>query len=296
MVYTFHRILNITILLACLAVPLAVAHAQGEELVASLEVLDGGVTIQRAATTDFVLVNFESLVGVGDVIKTAADGRARITFFANGVETDVLPNSEFRIDAFTGNEEKYQLTVTLIVGQTAQRVLKVLDSGSSYIINSTGLELAVRGTVFDTRVERSGRSATVVREGVVKATNVGTASTADVPEGFGVRAEQGKGLSDVVRASSFAQLDSALDGCNGVIETVGDVVLNVRIGPGLNFEKIGTLDNLTAHRLYGVTETTEWYRVMFEGKFAWVFAPAVKLDSACAGLRRFPDDTPAEQR
>ncbi|GAB4547300.1 MAG: hypothetical protein OHK0023_08410 [Anaerolineae bacterium] len=291
-----YRILNIAVFLSCLALPLAVVRAQDSELVASLEVLDGGVTIQRAATSGFVLVNFESLVGVGDVIKTAADGRARITFFANGVETDVLPNSEFRIDAFSGSEERYQLTVTLIVGQTAQRVLKVLDSGSSYIINSTGLELAVRGTVFDTRVERSGRSATIVRDGAVKARNVGTAGVADVPAGFGVRAEQGKGLSDVVRAASFAQLDSAIDGCNGVIETIGDVVLNVRIGPGLTFEKIGTLDNLTAQRLYGVTETTQWYRVMFEGKFAWVFAPAVKLDSACAGLRRFPDDTPAEQR
>ncbi|HVO42563.1 MAG TPA: hypothetical protein VMT34_08065, partial [Aggregatilineales bacterium] len=217
-------------------------------------------------------------------------GRARITFFANGTDTDVLPSTEFRIDDFTGSAAQYQLSVTVIIGQTTQRVEKLLDPGSSYQINSTGMEMAVRGTVFAVRVEKSGRSATIVGKGLIKSKGIAASSaTVDVPEGYGVRADATRGLSDVVKATSFAQLDAALDGCAAVVQTIGDVVLNVRIGPGLSFQRIGQLETRRLEHVIGETETTKWYRVPFKGGFAWVFAPALKLDSGCAGLRQFPD-------
>jgi hypothetical protein len=270
------------------------ARASGE-LVAALESLSGTVSVKRFDAGDYTQVNGETLVGVGDTVRTAANSRARITFFSNGVETDILPESEFRIDAFTGDEKSFEIAVTVLIGQTAQRVTRLLDANSRYTINSTGLILAVRGTEFAVRVEASGRSATIVQAGLVKAENPGTAGLADVPAGFGVRAEAAKGLSDVVRAATFAQLDAALDGCNAVIKTEGDVVLNVRTGPDLSFTKIGTLDNFTRQRVLGVTETTKWYRIPYLGWFAWVFAPALELDKACAGLRRYPDNQPAEE-
>lgn len=269
------------------------ARASGE-LVASLESLNGTVSVKRFDTGDYTQVNGETLVGVGDTVRTATNSRARITFFANGVETDVLPESEFRIDAFTGDEKSFEIAVTVLVGQTAQRVTRLLDANSRYTINSTGLILAVRGTEFAVRVEPNGRAATIVQTGLVKAENPGAAGVADVPAGFGIRAEAAKGISDVVRATTFAQLDAALDGCNAVIKTEGDVVLNVRTGPDLSFTKIGTLDNFTRQLVLGVTETTKWYRVPYAGWFAWVFAPALELDKACAGLRRYPDDQPTE--
>jgi hypothetical protein len=276
------------------AVPLPI-HAQQEyDLVASLERLEGGVSVLRFDAADFLVVNRESLVGVGDTIRTDSTGRARITFFANGSDTEVLPGSTFRIDEFKGAEDQYQLSVTILLGQTRQRVSKLLDSGSSYKINSTGLELAVRGTAFAVRVEQSGRSALLVGEGAVDAKNAGGSAEAAVPAGFGVRAEAGEGLSDVVRASTFAQLDAALDGCGALIQTIGDVRLNVRVGPGLAFQRVGRLENNVRQLILGVTETTQWYRVPFQGGFAWLYSPALILDSSCAGLRRFPDNWPGE--
>ncbi len=290
------RLLSFTICILCLS-GWRPARADAQ-LVASLDVLGPSVTMRRAGTEAFVNISKETLVGVGDTVRTSPTARARITFFANGTDTEVQPSSEIHIDDFSGTEDKFTISLTVVLGQTTQRIAKLLDSNSSYTINSTGLELAVRGTSFDVRVEPSGRSALIVKTGAVATKNSGTpptainrapAANAEVGPGFGVRAEAGKGLSDVVRASSFAQLDSALDGCGSLISTAGDVRLNVRTGPGLSFARIGQLENNFRQGVLGVTETTKWYRVVFKGGFGWVFAPALKLDATCPGLRKFPD-------
>jgi hypothetical protein len=281
----------ITLIAGCI---FGLERIRAQELVATVETLSGIVSVQRFDTAEFVPIDRESLVGVGDIIRTDSEGRARVTFFANGVDTELEPNTDYRIDEFSGSEQEYNLSVTVLVGQTTQRVNELLDSGSSYRINSTGLELAVRGTVFAVRVEETGRSATIVEQGLVRAESTGGDQAADVPPGFGVRADTDTGLSDVVEAVSFAQLDSALDGCGAVIVTEGDVRLNVRLGPGLQFPILGLFQPNTRQTVVGVTETTEWYRVPFAGAYAWVFAPAVELDASCAGLRQFPDDTPPE--
>lgn len=271
-----------------------VSRGQEPQLVASLETLQGPVSLKRFDSQKFVPVRVESLVGVGDTIKTDRNGRARITFFTNGVETEVLSGSEFRIDEFRGNDTRFSLTVTLLVGQTTQRVTRLLDAGSSYTINSTGLEMAVRGTVFDVRVEASGRGATIVREGAVRAASPGATTNADVPAGFGIRGEMDGGLSEVVVATTFGELDSALDGCSGTISTFSDFRLNVRRGPGFDFVRVGNLDTDQKIQLYGETTSKQWYRIQFRGGFGWIYAPAVVLDPGCVKLREFPDDYAGE--
>jgi hypothetical protein len=269
-------------------------HAQERKLVASLETLDGQVSVRRFDSQRFVTVRTESLVGVGDIVKTDATGRARITFFANGVDTDVLPNTEFRLDDFKGDEQRFTLAVTVLVGQTAHRVTQLLDAGSTYTINSTGLEMAVRGTTFLVRVEPSGRTATIVREGQVRTTASGTTNTANVGAGFGIRGEGGRSLSEVVPATSFAELDSSLDGCAGQISTFSDFRLNVRLGPGFNFVRVGNLDTGLRLQLYGETTSKVWYRIQFKGGFGWIYASAIALDPGCVKLREYPDDYAGE--
>ncbi len=303
------RTLLISALMLCCMFPLtasaarlrAAPHRDGTQLVASLEALNAEVSVKRIDTDAWVRIQTETLVGVGDSIKTNANGHARITFFANGTDTDLLHDSEIRIDDFSGSETQYQLSVTVVIGQTTQRIAKLLDSNSSYSINSTGLELTVRGTNLAVRVEPSGRSSTIVLTGAIRVKNKGAPpridlahTENDVPAGYGVRVEPATGLSDVVAATSFAALDSALDGCQALIQTLGDVQLNVRVGPGLTFQRVGALANNYRQLVVGVTQTTHWYRVQFKGGFGWVFAPALQLDQTCPGLRRYPDNAPAE--
>jgi hypothetical protein len=277
------------------------AKAESNNLVASLTRTGGTVEVNRVDTVQWIAINSETLVGVGDSIRTDGAGVATITFFANGTQTDLLPNSEFRIDTFNGTDTQFQLSVSVVVGQTLTRVTKLLDSGSTYTVNSTGLELGIRGTVFSVRVESSGRSATIVQQGLVKAHNNGSTTgaatnDADVPAGYGVRAEASKGLSEVVHAASFAQLDAAIDGCGATLSIFGDVTLNIRSGPNLSFPRVGRLDNNQPLKILGTTISSGWYRIPFKGGIAWaLFAGnVVHIDPKCSILPKYPNDWQGE--
>jgi len=264
--------------------------AQGE-LAATLEVLTGTVEVKRVNTENWIAVNIEAIVGVGDVIRTGDTGQARITFFSDGVETDILSNSEFSIDTFTGGtaiDDSFNLEVSVLIGQTVQRLGRVLDASSSYDVNTPGMTLAARGTEFAIRVEDGGRAGMLVREGTVDAGANGANS--DVPAEFGIRSEVEGDLSDVVRASTFEELDAGLDGCSVVVTTVDDVRLNVRIAPTVEAFRVGTIDASDIDIFYGVNTTGGWYRIMFNGGFGWILSSASNVASSCAGLRVFPDD------
>lgn len=253
------------------------------ELAAVLEVLSEGVEVQRVNTADWLPVRVEAIVGVGDSIRTDATGRVRITYFADGTDTELLPNTEYLINRFEGNRTSFNLAVTVRQGQTMQRLNRLLDAGSSYNIYTPAMELTARGTAFAVRVERSGRSAMLVSEGRVGAQ--ADDASAEVPAGFGVRADET--LSDVVLASTFEQLDAALDGCVATIRTTDDVSINVRLGASLDYPRVGTIAAAEIDRLFGVTEAGGWYRIAFRGGFGWILSSSAQIDNACAGLRVF---------
>lgn len=278
-------------LIACLLLIGLSGFAQGGDLAATLEVLNGTVEVKRVNTENWIAVNIEAIVGVGDVIRTDATGEARITFFSDGVETDILPNSEFSIDTFSGGVEptdSFDLEVSVLVGQTVQRLGRVLDASSTYNVNTPGMTLAARGTIFAIRVEDSGRAGMLVSEGMVDAE--ADEEVSDVPAEFGIRSAVDEALSDVVRASTFDELDSALDGCVVTVSTSDDVRLNVRIAPSTDSFRVGTIGADEIDTFFGVSESNSWYRVPFNGGFGWILSTSSSVDSTCAGLRVFPND------
>lgn len=275
--------------LILVAVLPAELSAQGDmsEFAATLEVLSPGVEVRRVNTVNWITVQVEAIVGVGDVIRTDETGRARVTFFEDGVDTELQPETEFTIDRFEGNDESFHLSTSVLAGQTMQRILRLLDAQSSYDINTPGMALTIRGTQLALRIEPDGRSAMLVFEGTAGAQS--NDDDAAVPAGFGVRAPQSGGLSDVVAATTFEELDSALDGCEAEVRTLDDVRLNVRLGPSLTLPRVGTLDATDIDLFLGVSAAGSWYRVAFNGGFGWVLSSDNTVTSSCAGLRVFPD-------
>ncbi len=266
-----------------------VLSAQAQtDLAATLEVLSAGVSIRRVNTATFIPVTQEAIVGVGDVIRTDGTGRARITFFADGVDTELLPNTEYTIDRFSGTEVTFQLSVTVVIGQTIQRLARLIDTESIYDVRTPGMTLVARGTEFAVRVESTGRSAMLVSEGQVESTQ--QTESALVPAGFGIRAAVNEGLSDVVRASTFAELDAAIDGCAVSISMPDDVSLNVRQAPAVTAALVGVIAPSEVTLAYGVLEGGRWYRIAYRGGFGWVLSSTATVATGCAGLRAFSSD------
>ncbi len=266
---------------------LAMISAAQDEFAASLEVLEAGVTVQRVNTGNPIAVAVEAIVGVGDVIRTDAVGSARITFFADGTDVTLQPDTEYRIVEFKADADDFNLKIEVIAGQALHRLKRVLGADSSYDVQTPGMTLAARGTEFVIRVEANGRSAMLVTEGVVAAETSDDA--ADVSAEFGIRAAVGDPLSEVVRAKTFDELDSALDGCAATLTTPEDVSLNVRGGPSQDNVLIGTIFAEDITLLYGVNETGGWYRIVLGDGLGWVLSRSASLEAGCAGLRVFPD-------
>ncbi|NDJ61481.1 MAG: SH3 domain-containing protein [Chloroflexi bacterium] len=261
--------------------------AAQNEFAASLEVLNAGVEVQRANTVNPIVVNVEAIVGVGDVIRTDGTGQARITFFADGTDTTISPNSEYRILELQTESDDFRVTVELVAGETANRLNRVLGANSSYEVETPAMTLAARGTNFSVRVAGGGRSWMLVREGMASAG--AQDENAEVPAEFGVRSDRNRPLSDVVRASSYAELDAALDGCEAGVTMIDDVRLNVRLGPSLEQPRVGTIAPDEIFRFFGVNTTGDWYRINYRSGFGWVLSTTAEVVPDCAGLRVFED-------
>lgn len=257
------------------------------ELAAVLRVTTAGVEVQRVNTSALIPVEVESIVGVGDTISTNAQGAATITFM-DGMTTDLMPNTQYRIEQFEGTSSIFFLTVEVLRGRTIQRIGNELNRNSSYRVRTPGMTLGARGTTFEIRVEATGRTGVIVEEGAIEADKLGT--MASVPAGFGVRAPLRGDLSDVVRADTFDQLDSAIDGCAVLVQTPDDVSTNLRLGPSVEQARVGGIAAQTINIALGVSESGNWYRIAYRGGFAWFLSTSLEVVGACAGLRVFPDD------
>ncbi len=274
------------LLLLLLATQLSQAQ---NELAAMLKVVEAGVEVQRVNTTNWIPVTVEAIVGVGDTIRTNTNGRARIIFFADEIETEIQPDTLYRIQQFQGDDTSFKIEAEVLAGNTLQTLARLLNADSSYHVKTPAMQLAARGTLFAIRVESDGRSAMLVSQGRVAAAandNKANESQADVDAGFGVRAKET--LSEVVAATTFAELDAALDGCEATITTQDDVSLNVRQGASLESARIGVIAANEITRLVGTVESGDWYRVEFRGGFGWILSTTAEVVENCAGLRRFP--------
>jgi uncharacterized protein YraI len=284
-------ITRVSLLIVIFAGLIGPVHAQSEELVASLDVLEGGVQVKRIDTANWVPIKVETLIGEGDSVRTDGTGKARITFFEDGTSTELDSNTELQISTFRGSETSFSLSVEILAGVTRQQFGRLVDSGSTYEVETPGATMTVRGTNFAVRVEDSGRSSVLTYDGLVDAAATTGSTTADVPPGFGVRVAVGEALSDVVPAANFDELDAALDGCPGAFETDADVRLNVRLGPDTSFQQVGTISPASISDLIGINASGTWYRIPFRGGYGWVSAASmnVNVGAVCAGLPEYPD-------
>ena len=81
-----------------------------------------------------------------------------------------------------------------------------------------------------------------------------------------------------------------MDGCEIHVTTPDDVSINLRLGPNLDAPRVGFVAATDLTLAMGVNESGDWYRVNFDGGFAWFLSSNASVDGDCAGLRKFPDN------
>ncbi|MFC2016218.1 FecR domain-containing protein, partial [Chloroflexota bacterium] len=133
----------------------------------TLSILSGIVSIQNPGMDDEQEGLDGMTLGVGTQIKTAPDSHALLTFF-EGSTIKLEPNTYIEIQQVEYNDEQ---TSTIILkqwlGRTWSRVIKMVDSGSRFEIETPSATAIVRGTLFTTEVEETGVTKVSTTEGLV---------------------------------------------------------------------------------------------------------------------------------
>ena len=274
------------LLLSAVAAP---ALAQSDNSVARARVAAAGVEIQRVGTSAWVPIKVESLIGVGDSIRTTDKGRASVSFIDDVLIVDLSESSELNIEAYSGADNNFTVHAALQSGFARFKSLRTLGESEQFEIIMPGFTTAVQQGSGSLRVESSGRSA-LLAIADSKITAKGKPASVEVSENNGVRAESGGALSDVVPALTFPQLDSSLDGCPSSVRLDDDVRLNVRLGSARTYPIIGGLAGDSAVQAMGITASGGWYRIQFKNGFGWIQFRTLPLDKSCAGLRLFADN------
>jgi uncharacterized protein YkwD len=235
---------------------------------------EGGVELRRIDTDMWVGVDVESVVGVGDVIRTDAEGTATIQFFGNASVT-LLPNTTLQIDRLTEVDDEFFVEYTIITGRTQQLLVVNDEISALFEVNSPRMTVMTRGGQFDMLLGEGDTTEVLAHAGQVFV--AGSTGLVEVPPGNGIRTDESSVLSEIVPATSIESLEVALDGAPTNFAIDADVMLNVRQGPALDNEILGMLNPEDIDRVQGVSEDGMWYRVPYDEGSGWVSSQSLDV-------------------
>jgi hypothetical protein len=162
----------IGLLLAILLGGMVPVRAAGE--VAILEPVQGLVQL-RQDDPAWQTVTDPTPVSQGVSVRTDARGVAYLTFF-EGMLTEILPDSQIVVNRLSVEDaaqgESFEVSMVVLVGETLNRLDRVVDASSRYEVQTPGAVMTVRGTAFRVSVSRVGNTTVRVSEGTVYVTGI----------------------------------------------------------------------------------------------------------------------------
>ena len=117
----------------------------------------GEVLVQKSGSTTWVAATAGMELKAGDRLKTGSDGAVLLLFF-EGSTMEVKADTEILINKLSLAAGTGTTTISLqqVVGNTVNRVQKLVDSESKYEVETPAASAVVRGTIFTVIVEGDG--------------------------------------------------------------------------------------------------------------------------------------------
>ena len=262
-----------------------------DNISAVIDVRYEGVEIQRENTDIWLELPRGAIafIGQGDTLRTDATGRVDI-LFDDTSHLLLLSNSDLTISSMANEDGTLSLDGNLN-GNAVIATSPETDFGTVNL-HLNDLTITEFASVMGIWSFADAIDAVTVAEG--KASVLFNDNIVVVPAESGFFAEDDRTEAIQFRPEWHAAgLEASLYGCEGEVQTAGNVPLLVRTGPGQGYLAMGTVDVSRIIPLMGETETTNWTRVQFLTGFGWIRSNAVQTD--CTDLPQFPDDAPEEK-
>ena len=171
--------------------PTATAPAEPTGQTGTLATVTGDVQVLRHGAAAWIAATSGMKLGTGDSLKTGSDGYVLITFF-DGSVMEVEADSEISVQELSvASGGSTTVRISQVLGNTINRVENLVDSSSTYEVETLAGSAVVRGTIFGMQVDQYGEftytCANTSKEDDNKSHSVdfsGSGSTVKVPEGM----------------------------------------------------------------------------------------------------------------
>lgn len=229
-------------------------------------------------------VGAEFVVGPGDVLRTSTRGRVRIRL-GDVAEVLLLPDSEWRLQGFERAGTQAVMLHADVDGRMVQRSLAEIQD---FQLRVGEVILDQAATHFLVEAQPEQPVFLMVAEGAARLRRSGVERIVSAGEGLRVRPEdvsEAIALDGPLRPATLVGL---LDGCEGVVDAGPiDNSVNVRVGPGEGFIRLGPIPNGTTVPLLGISSSRARYLVPYLNGYGWVLARSIQ--TSCSSLSQASD-------
>jgi hypothetical protein len=133
----------------------------------TVSVLSGGVQVQVPGADSWQEAVDGMILDAGSRVRTATDSHALLTFF-EGSSIKLEPSTDVEIQQLEQVDERSaDIVLKQWLGTTWSRVVKRLDPGVRYEIQTPSAQALVRGTLFETAIDETAQTTVRTTEGLV---------------------------------------------------------------------------------------------------------------------------------
>ena len=135
---------------------------------ATISSFSGEVLVQVEGSVNWIAAASGMKLNAGDRMKTGDDGTAEVIFFEGSV-VEIGEKSDILISemSITGPDGTTSISLQQSIGHSLNRVKKLVNSASSYEVDTPAGTAVVRGTIFKAYVEDNGYTVIASEEGDV---------------------------------------------------------------------------------------------------------------------------------
>lgn len=271
-----------------LALLLLAPHATGAQaqIGATVRVIYPDVEVRLKDTERWLPLPDEATMPLraGDAVRTIRFGRALVAF-ADQVDVLLLPGSVYQIDSFTRGADTPSLRLSARLNGHLVQHLAPDAALARYRLTTDRLTITDPAEAMAVWSRDDQDDFITVARGTARGSSGGDSFAVTAGEGLRLGAD-GSRITAFDGPLNAPRLIGLQDGCPGIVQTLGDENLNIRIAPNEGDTLLGSIPSQTPVRLLGVTPFDDWYRIQVLSVFAWVRAPAVATD--CTDLPVLP--------
>lgn len=144
----------------------SMAENKDADIFGKVTFVSGDVKIIKFNSNEYLKLNINTIILLGDTIETGKESKAEILLTDNKTKVIIMENTKVKLSSLINPEKKKQTIISVFFGSISSIVQKLTGS-STFVIQTPNGSASVRGTEFSVVVSDTMDTLVSVSDGVV---------------------------------------------------------------------------------------------------------------------------------